>query len=85
MTSVGAHPTGNLEAFRHGVGGKTSAAPASLAMATAISPIGPQPVTTTFWPAISSTKAAWTALPIGSCNAATSGVSPSLTQRWSPG
>ncbi len=37
---------------------KTRAAPASLAIATVIRPIGPQPVTTTVWPASSSTNAA---------------------------
>ena len=56
---------------------KTLAAPASLAIATVIRPIGPQPVTTTVWPASSSTNAAWTALPIGSWIAAISGLRPS--------
>ena len=55
---------------------KTRAAPARSAIATAISPIGPQPRTTTVWPAISSMNAAWTALPIGSMIAAISGASP---------
>ena len=56
---------------------KTLAAPASLAIATVIRPIGPQPVTTTVCPASSSTNAAWTALPIGSWIAAISGLRPS--------
>ena len=54
----------------------TSEAPAALAMPTAHRPIGPQPVTRTLRPSIGSTKAAWTALPIGSCSATTAGSSP---------
>ena len=60
---------------------KTRAAPARSAIATAMSPIGPQPSTTTVWPAISSTNAAWTALPIGSWIAAISGARPVRSAR----
>ena len=46
-----------------------------------IRPIGPQPVTTAVWPATSSTKAAWTALPSGSWSAAISASSPRRPRR----
>src|SRR5438445_30325 len=48
-------------------------APAVRATAVANSPVGPQPVISTDCPVRSSTSAAWTALPSGSCRQAYSG------------
>jgi hypothetical protein len=56
---------------------KTRDAPANRQIATAISPIGPQPRTATVAVVMSSTNVAKTALPIGSWIAAISGESPS--------
>src|SRR2546422_4527642 len=70
----------------------------ALPISVAKSPVGPQPVISTDCPVRSSTNAAWTALPSGSCRQANSGgisrevfhrseerrVGKECRSRWSP-